>query len=278
MATFRVFKESGEFVIVHKAFIHDASIGWKAKGILLYLLSRPNDWKIYETELIKHTSDGLSSLKSGIKQLEKAGYIKRVRKRDDKGRMQGYDYEVYEQPNHMRKSNVVNENDNSIHMRKSNVGKSNNGKTNVGKSDDGKSHATNNNSTKNKGTYIDSTKNDGSSGTSATQPPPLPSDKSEDAFEFYQQNGFGMLQPTIVEQIKAWIDDFEGNEDIVVEALKEAATNNVYKWAYVNSILKNWYQSGVKSVEDIKARKKAREKQSNQSESNYDNAQYKSLF
>lgn len=31
-----------------------------------------------------------------------------------------------------------------------------------------------------------------------------------------------MLQPTIVEQIKAWIDDFEGNEDIVVEALKEA--------------------------------------------------------
>lgn len=128
MATFRVFKESGEFVTVHKAFIHDASIGWKAKGILLYLLSRPNDWKIYETELIKHTSDGLSSLKSGIKQLEEAGYIKRVRKRDDKGRMQGYDYEVYEQPNHMRKSNVVNENDNSIHMRKSNVGKSNNGK------------------------------------------------------------------------------------------------------------------------------------------------------
>ena len=73
MATFRVFKESGEFVTVHKAFIHDASLSWKAKGILLYLLSRPDDWQIYETELIKHTSDKLSSLKSGLKQLEEAG-------------------------------------------------------------------------------------------------------------------------------------------------------------------------------------------------------------
>lgn len=101
MATFRVFKESGEFVTVHKAFIHDASLSWKAKGILLYLLSRPDDWQIYETELIKHTSDKLSSLKSGLKQLEEAGYIKRKRKRDDQGRMQGYEYEVYEQPIHL---------------------------------------------------------------------------------------------------------------------------------------------------------------------------------
>ena len=52
-----------------------------------------------------------------------------------------------------------------------------------------------------------------------------------------------MLQPTITEQINAWIDDFNGNEKIIIEALKEAATNNVYKWAYVNSILK----TGIKT-------------------------------
>ena len=142
MATYRVKKESGNFVTIHKGFIQDSNLSWKAKGLLLYLLSRPDDWKIYETELVKHTSDKLSSLKSGIKELEKAGYIERKRKRDDKGRLQGYDYEVYEQPNHIRKSNV--DEDYSIHMRKNNVGKSNNGKTNVGKSNDGKSHTTNN--------------------------------------------------------------------------------------------------------------------------------------
>ena len=273
MATFRVFKESGEFVTVHKAFIHDASLSWKAKGILLYLLSRPDDWQIYETELIKHTSDKLSSLKSGLKQLEEAGYIKRKRKRDDKGRMQGYEYEVYEQPTHIRKSNVDEKE--SIHMRKSNVGKSNDGKTDVGKSNDGKSHTTNNNRTNNDSTKNKSTKNNGSSSTSATQPPQPPS-----VFNFYQENGFGILRPVIVDQVNAWIDDFGANgEDIVIRALKEAAENNVYKWNYVNQILKNWYENNIKSIEDVEARKKERIKNNNQAiEKDYDNSQYSDLF
>ncbi|MDS3883795.1 DnaD domain protein [Staphylococcus hominis] len=278
MATFRVFKESGEFVTVHKAFIHDASLSWKAKGILLYLLSRPDDWQIYETELIKHTSDKLSSLKSGLKQLEEAGYIKRKRKRDDKGRMQGYEYEVYEQPTHIRKSNVDEKE--SIHMRKSNVGKSNDGKTNVGKSNDGKSndgksHTTNNNRTNNDSTKNKSTNNNSSSSTSATQPPQPPS-----VFNFYQENGFGILRPVIVDQVNAWINDFGANgEDIVIRALKEAAENNVYKWNYVNQILKNWYENNIKSIEDVEARKKERIKNNNQAiEKDYDNSQYSDLF
>lgn len=256
MATYRVKKESGNFVTIHKGFIQDSNLSWKAKGLLLYLLSRPDDWKIYETELVKHTSDKLSSLKSGIKELEKAGYIERKRKRDDKGRLQGYDYEVYEQPNHIRKSNV--DEDYYIHMRKTNVGKSNNGKTNVGKSNDGKSHTTNNNSTYNNLTNIDSTKNNNSSSASTTKQQP-PSHSYSNVFNFYQENGFGILQPFVVDQIENWIDDFNGNENIVIEALKEAATNNVCKWSYANSILKSWYQDGIKSIDDIEARRKQRE-------------------
>ncbi|MDU6962167.1 MAG: helix-turn-helix domain-containing protein, partial [Staphylococcus sp.] len=171
MATYRVKKESGNFVTIHKGFIHDNNLSWKAKGLLLYLLSRPDDWKIYETELVKHTSDKLSSLKSGIKELEKAGYIERKRKRDDKGRLQGYDYEVYEQPNHIRKSNV--DEDYSIHMRKTNVGKSNNGKTDDGKSNDGKSHTTNiNNTYKDLTNNYDTEINSSSSASTTKQQPP----------------------------------------------------------------------------------------------------------
>lgn len=43
MATFRTVKEDGDFVLVHKGFIYDPNISAKAKGILLYLLSRPNN-------------------------------------------------------------------------------------------------------------------------------------------------------------------------------------------------------------------------------------------
>lgn len=145
MATFRVYKESGNFVTVHKDFIHDSNISWKAKGILLYLLSRPDDWQIYETELEQHSTDGLSGLKSGIKELEEIGYIQRNRKRDESGRLNGYEYLVYEQPHHIRFSNV---------------GKTVNGKTNNGKTVNGKSHTTNNNSTNNDLTNNNSTNND----------------------------------------------------------------------------------------------------------------------
>lgn len=282
MATYRVKKESGNFVTIHKGFIQDSNLSWKAKGLLLYLLSRPDDWKIYETELVKHTSDKLSSLKSGIKELEKVGYIERKRKRDDKGRLQGYDYEVYEQPNHIRKSNV--DEDYSIHMRKTNDGKSNNGKTNVGKTNvgktnDGKSNTTNNNSTYNNLTNIDSTKNNSSSSASTTKQQP-PSHSYSNVFNFYQENGFGILQPFVVDQIENWIDDFNGNENIVIEALKEAATNNVCKWSYANSILKSWYQDGIKSIDDIEARRKQREASKNKMESTktFDNSQYADLF
>ncbi|MGO1314745.1 replication protein [Staphylococcus equorum] len=156
MATFRVYKESGNFVMVHKDFIHDSNLSWKAKGILLYLLSRPDDWQIYETELEKHSSDGLSGIKSGIKELEEIGYIQRNRKRDENGRLNGYEYLVYEQPNHIRFSNV---------------GKTVNGKTNNGKTVNGESHTTNNNRTNNNRTnndLINNNKTNNDSNTSAT--------------------------------------------------------------------------------------------------------------
>ncbi|MGN5882724.1 conserved phage C-terminal domain-containing protein [Staphylococcus simulans] len=129
MATFRVYKESGNFVTVNKEFILNSNLSWKAKGILLYLLSRPDDWQVYETELQKHAADGKDSLKSGIKELEEVGYIKRNRKRDDKGHFREYDYQVFEYPTQSGKSNV--------------------GKSNVGKSNVGKPDTTNNNSTNN---------------------------------------------------------------------------------------------------------------------------------
>ncbi|MEB7507149.1 replication protein [Staphylococcus xylosus] len=151
MATFRVFKESGSFVTVHKDFIHDDNLSWKAKGILLYLLSRPDDWQVYETEIVKHSSDGLSGLKSGIKELEQVGYIQRNRKRDDKGRLKEYEYLVYEQPNHIRFSNV---------------GKTNVGNSYIGKTYVGESHTTNNNRTNNDLTNNNNTNND--SNNSAT--------------------------------------------------------------------------------------------------------------
>lgn len=116
--------EKNPYVMIRKEPLEDKKISWKAKGILSYLLSLPDDWQIYETELVKHSSDGRDSLRSGIKELIEFGYIERVRNQASNGRFAGYTYTVYEIPHHV-------------------------GKTNNGKSKNGKPNTTNNNTTNN---------------------------------------------------------------------------------------------------------------------------------
>lgn len=138
MAICRTSKDSGNFVMVDKHFINDSQISWKAKGLLVYFLSKPDDWKFYETDLLKHAVDGKDGLKSGIKELENAGYIKRNRERDKKGYFSGYSYQIFERPNQSGLSDV--------------------GKTVNGKTVNGQTATTNNNSTKNKRTNNDNNK------------------------------------------------------------------------------------------------------------------------
>lgn len=102
----RVIKDKNNpYVMVNKTPIQDPNLSWKAKGILVYLLSLPDDWQIYETELEKHATDGLSSLKSGMKELINRGYVERNQFRNSKGHFTGYEYCVYEVSTEMRKSN-----------------------------------------------------------------------------------------------------------------------------------------------------------------------------
>ena len=267
MATYRVKKESGNFVTIHKGFITDDRLSAKAKGILLYLLSRPDDWQIYTSEVVKHMSDGQKSINSGINELIKVGYVERSRKRKDNGDFNGYDYIVYEKSKNIREmpfgENAKRENAKRINAKRENA----------------KGQTTNiNNTYKDLTNNYDTEINSSSSANTTKQQPP--SHSYSNVFNFYQENGFGILQPFVVDQIENWIDDFSGNEHIVIEALKEAATNNVCKWSYANSILKSWYQDGIKSIDDIEARRKQREASKNKTESTktFDNSQYADLF
>ncbi|RXY87100.1 MULTISPECIES: DnaD domain protein [Bacteria] len=237
MATFRTVKEDGDFVLVHKGFIYDPNISAKAKGILLYLLSRPNNWKIYTSEIQKHMTDGLKAVNSGVNELIAIGYIERKQTRKENGDFGEYEYYVYEKPKKIRE------------MPFGESAKMENAKMENAVGENAKGQATNNNSNNNDLNNIDSNKNNSSS-------------KQQSPFDFYQVNGFGVLKPYISDQIGAWIDDFEQNgNEIVIEAMKESLNNNVYKWNYVNSILKSWFNDGIRSVDDISARNNKRSKQ-----------------
>lgn len=86
------------FTTVDNTVLNDTNLSWKAKGLFVYLWSQADEWDFYETEVVKHSTDGLSSLKSGLKELGQQGYLKRERKRDDKGHFKENSWILSEKP------------------------------------------------------------------------------------------------------------------------------------------------------------------------------------
>lgn len=87
------------YTITSNAAIEDTSISLKARMILVYLLSRPPGWVTSAERLAKTISekDGLSAIKSGLRELEQAGYLTRTRTRDEHGHWR-WDHEITDRP------------------------------------------------------------------------------------------------------------------------------------------------------------------------------------
>jgi len=75
------------YTITH--LINDPSLSWKAKGLYVHLLTRPKEWLFSTEELVSSGKDGRTSTRSGIKELEKAGYIRLDRQRSENGQVTG---------------------------------------------------------------------------------------------------------------------------------------------------------------------------------------------
>lgn len=69
------------YIVINKSIVTDKRLSWKAKGIWMYAFSRPEDWQFYLCDLIKQSTDGRESIRSGLKELENAGYLHRSQKR-----------------------------------------------------------------------------------------------------------------------------------------------------------------------------------------------------
>lgn len=70
---------------------------------------------------------------------------------------------------------------------------------------------------------------------------------------FWESNGFGPMLPRELENIQMWVDDFNGNQEIVLKALEVASEQGPEKrnYAYVNRILQNWEKRGFQTVHDV---------------------------
>lgn len=94
----KVEKQPSQYAIIHTAFLNDCRMSWKSKGILAYLLSKPNHWRIRLQDIKNKSPKELAEIRSSLKELRELGYAQIIRERDDKGRVKGTEYIIREIP------------------------------------------------------------------------------------------------------------------------------------------------------------------------------------
>ena len=100
-------KQKTNFTIVPNKSINDDGLSLRSKGLLLYLLSKPDNWNVNLVHLASVCNEGKSAIRVSLNELIEKGYIKREQLRDDTGKMTGYQYDVYD----TAKSTVVRKTD-----------------------------------------------------------------------------------------------------------------------------------------------------------------------
>ena len=97
MAVFRVERNTG-YTVMSNHHLRNKELSLKAKGLLSQMLSLPEDWDYTLAGLSYINREKIDAIREAVRDLERAGYIQRSRERDEKGRLRGTDYIIYEQP------------------------------------------------------------------------------------------------------------------------------------------------------------------------------------
>lgn len=97
MPIIRAVKDEAHFSTLRQP-AQDSRLSYRARGLLWYLLSRPNGWEIQERDLIEQGTEGRDAIRAAIGELKTFGYVKRTRERNPETGMFDWITEVHEKP------------------------------------------------------------------------------------------------------------------------------------------------------------------------------------
>ena len=88
-----------QFTIIAQSIMRDDRLSLKDIGLLVRLLSLPDNWEFSENGLTQiFQQDGQTSIRTALKKLEECGYLVRKRNRDSMGRMTNVEWTIYDHP------------------------------------------------------------------------------------------------------------------------------------------------------------------------------------
>lgn len=87
-------RKKTKFTQISNICLYDENLSLEAKALLTIINSFHNDWKFYNSFIAKKCGISLDKLNKLYKMLEVGGYLKRSKKRDEKGKFSGFDFEI----------------------------------------------------------------------------------------------------------------------------------------------------------------------------------------
>lgn len=108
MSIIRAPRPETRFYTLDKSISEDQRLSWAARGLLIFLLGKPDNWEVSVKHLINQTQEaigkasGRDAVRGILKELEDAGYLKVDIARADGGAFNGMAYTVSEIPDFQR--------------------------------------------------------------------------------------------------------------------------------------------------------------------------------
>ena len=88
MSIVRSPRPESHYAIYSNEVIRDGRLSYKARGILLELLSRPDNWRVDAKSLAASGQDGRDSILAGLTELRNLGYIVTFKRQNEKGQFE----------------------------------------------------------------------------------------------------------------------------------------------------------------------------------------------
>ena len=216
-------KKDSNYSVINNTGLKDERLSWKAKGILAYALTLPDDWTFHISELARHAKDGEDSLRTGFKELKELGYVKRYPVRDgNTQKITRWDTEIYETPQRdmpqMENPDVVKpyeENQKLLNTNRLNTNKRNNND------------------------YDDMDK---------LESRVFINERVKVSCNFIKGMGIPLSEIAIAE-LGSFCNLFSG--ELIQHAINKAVDENAPRWNYIKAILRNWKEQEVKTLVDV---------------------------
>ena len=96
MAKFTIEKNKN-YTIMSNYHLQDKNLSYKAKGLLSFMLSLPEDWDYSINGLVSISKEGVKAIRNILQELQRYGYLVIEKKQNEVGQFE-YEYLIYEQP------------------------------------------------------------------------------------------------------------------------------------------------------------------------------------